>query len=368
MFQSTRITPDTTPPTRYHDRTAYPMIDLRSDTVTKPTTAMLHAIAEAEVGDDVFHDDPTVLNLEARVAEILGKDDAVYVASGTMSNQIALRTHTEPGDVVIVAPKTHIGFQESGAGASLSGTTFRNLPSVRGQFTPDTVRKAVPETHPWIPHALTDPVKLLAVENTHAGSGGAVWDANQLAKTAETAKVLGLATHLDGARLWNATATTGISEAYFASEFDTVSVCFSKGLGAPIGSALAGSAPLIERARRFKQMFGGGFRQAGLVAAGALYALQNHRERMVQDHANAARLAAGLAETPGITINADTVETNLVYFEVVTMPADQFCNELHAKGVWMLPKSATEIRAVTHLDISSTDIDATLRAISTILR
>ena len=343
------------------------MIDLRSDTVTKPTAAMRSAIAAADVGDDVYHEDPTVLELEARVAEILDKDDAVYVTSGTMSNQVALRTHTEPGDVVIAAPGTHIGLHELGAPAGLSGVTIRYLPSDRGQFTPDAVRGAVPEAHPWIPGSLVEPVTLLAAENTHNKSGGAVWELEQLTKAAETATELGLATHLDGARLWNASAATGIPEAAFAAAFDSVSVCFSKGLGAPIGSALAGSAPLVERARRFKQMFGGGTRQAGLIAAGALHALEHHRERLTEDHANASRLAAGLAETPGITIDAGAVETNLVYFEVTAMPPDRFCEEVHARGAWMLPMSTTSVRAVTHLGISKVDIDETLGAVSEVL-
>ena len=343
------------------------MIDLRSDTVTKPTAAMRSAIAAAEVGDDVFRDDPSVLELEERVAEILGKDDAVYVASGTMSNQVALRTHTEPGDVVIAAPRAHIALHELGAAAGLSGVTIKDLPSDRGQFTRDAVRAAVPEENPWIRGSLVEPVTLLAAENTHTNAGGTVWDLEQLTKAAETATELGLASHLDGARLWNATAASGIPEADFASAFDTVSVCFSKGLGAPVGSALAGSAPLVERARRFKQMFGGGFRQAGILAAGALHALEHHRERMTEDHANAARLAAGLAETPGLTIDAGAVETNLVFFEVKAMPANRFCEELYAQGAWMLPVSATVVRAATHLEISTADIDATLRAVSEVL-
>lgn len=344
------------------------MIDLRSDTVTKPTPDMRRVIAEAEVGDDVFHDDPSVLALEERVAGILGKQDAVYVPSGTMSNQVALRTHTEPGDVVLAAAGTHIGAYESGAPASLSGITIKYLPGERGQFEPEAVRDAVPEVHASLPGAVLQPVKLLAAENTHNGAGGVVWPVDRLDAVAAAARDKGLATHLDGARLWNATAASGVAEREFAAGFDSVTVCFSKGLGAPVGSALAGSTELVERARRFKHMFGGGFRQAGLLAAAALYALEHHRERLAEDHENAVRLAGGLAETPGIELDPAGIDTNIVYFDVTSMSADRFCDELHARGSFMLPMGATSVRAVTHLDVTTADIDITLAAIGEIMR
>jgi threonine aldolase len=338
------------------------VIDLRSDTVTRPTDEMRRVIAAAEVGDDVFHDDPAVLALEQQVAAILGKEDAVYVASGTMSNQVALRTHTEPGDVVLAAAKTHIGSYEAGAPAALSGLTIQALPGERGTFTPDAVRNAIPRLPPSIPHTVVQPVTLVAAENTHNGAGGTVWPAHLLGAVVAAAHAEGLATHLDGARLWNAAAASGTAEAELAHGFDTVSVCFSKGLGAPMGSALAGSQQLVDRARRFKHMFGGGFRQVGLLAAAARYALDHHRERLVEDHEHAARLAAGLAETPGIDIDAASVETNIVYFEVTTTSAAEFCAALEARGCRMLPLGPTTVRAVTHLEISKADVDAALSA------
>lgn len=341
------------------------MIDLRSDTVTAPTDAMRKVIADAEVGDDVYHDDPGVLALEARVAELLGKEDAMYVPTGTMSNQTALRVHTDPGDVVIAAQGAHINGHELGAPAVLSGIRIQELPAPRGTFTPEQVRAAIPVPPPSMPSSLFEPVTLLAAENTHNEAGGTVWPLDQLRSVASTGRRLGLATHLDGARLWNASVASGIAERQFAEEFDTVSVCFSKGLGAPMGSALTGRGDLITRARRFKQMFGGGFRQAGLMAAGALYALENHRDRLADDHAAAVRLAAGLAEIPGVGIEPDEVDTNLVYFEVDD--ADTVCKELASHQVFMLPLGTNRIRAVTHLGIEIPDIDQALLAVGKVM-
>lgn len=344
------------------------MIDLRSDTVTKPTPEMRAVIADAPVGDDLFHDDPTVLALEAKVSEILGTDDAVYVPSGTMGNQIAIRTHTEPGDVVLASEKAHINRYEVGAANALSGVTIRELPSRRGVFTAAEVRSAVPALPRSLPATVFQPVKLIAAENTHNGAGGTIWPLEALQEVVATARDLGVATHLDGARLWNASATTGIDVADYAAGFDTISVCFSKGLGAPMGSALAGTKDLITRARRFKQMLGGGFRQAGMMAAGALYALEHHRSRLTEDHKNAFRLAAGLAETEGIHVDLDTVATNMVYFTVTARPAGEFAEACLARGVAVLPMSDTTVRAVLHLDISSSDVDDALTVFASAAR
>lgn len=336
------------------------MIDLRSDTVTRPTDAMRRAIAAAEVGDDVYHDDPTVLELERHVAGLLGKDDAMYVPTGTMSNQVALRTHTQPGDVVLAAEQAHIHIHEMGAPYALSGVTLQFLPTVRGTFTAESVRAAIPEIPTSMPAALFQPVSLVCTENTHNVAGGAVWTRPQLDAVAEMAHDLGLATHMDGARLWNAAVASGVAEHELAAGFDTVSVCFSKGLGAPLGSALVGRQDLIDRARRFKQMFGGGFRQAGMMAAGALYAVRHHRERLAEDHANAARLAAGLGETPGIAVDPSTVATNMVYFDVMRLPASPFAERCAAEGLLLLPTGPHQIRAVTNLHVSAADIDRAL--------
>ncbi len=337
------------------------MIDLRSDTVTVPTDAMRKVIAEAEVGDDVYHDDPLVLALEEHVAGLLGKDDAMYVPTGTMSNQVALRVHTDPGDVVIAATGAHINGHELGAPAVLSGIRINEVPSERGTFTPAQIQAAIPQPPPSMPPSLFEPATLVAAENTHNEAGGTVWPLDLLTSVAATAHELGLAAHLDGARLWNASVASGVTEREFAAGFDTVSVCFSKGLGAPMGSALVGRQDLIEPARRFKQLFGGGFRQAGLMAAGALYAVQNHRDRLAEDHETAARLAAGLAEIPGIDIDPDDVDTNIVYFLVDD--AHTVCDRLTERGVLTLPLGPSRMRAVTHLGIEAADIDAALVAL-----
>jgi threonine aldolase len=341
------------------------MIDLRSDTVTTPTDAMRKVIAEAEVGDDVYHDDPGVLALEEHVAGLLGKDAAMYVPTGTMSNQTALRVHTDPGDVVIAAQGAHINGHELGAPAVLSGIRINELPAPRGTFTPDQVRSAIPVPPASMPSSLFEPATLVAVENTHNEAGGTIWPLDLLSSVADTAHELGLAAHLDGARLWNASVASGAAERDLASGFDTVSVCFSKGLGAPMGSALVGRADLIERARRFKQMFGGGFRQAGLMAAGALYAVEHHRERLTEDHATAARLAEGLAGIPAAGIDPADVDTNIVFFDVDN--AYRVCDELEERGVLMLPLGTDRIRAVTHLGIEMEDIEAALKAVGEVV-
>jgi threonine aldolase len=329
------------------------MIDLRSDTITRPTEAMRKAMIEAVVGDDVYHDDPTVNELEARVSSLLGKDAAMYVPTGTMSNQIAVRCHTQPGDVVVLEASAHIGSHEMGGPAHHSGVTLKRLPGVHGAFTADQLGSAVPVPHPSLPSHLYEPHTLVCVENTHNEAGGTIWELDQMRQVTSMAGSLGMASHLDGARLWNATAATGIDVADYAAGFDTVSVCFSKGLGAPIGSALAGDEAFISRARRFKQMFGGGFRQAGFIAAGALHALDHHRERLVQDHANAKAFAETIAGTRNAGIDEGAVHTNIVYFEVPN-PA-RVVDEALGEGVAMLVLGPTRIRAVFHLDVTPED-------------
>ena len=277
------------------------MIDLRSDTCSRPTEAMRRAMAEAAVGDDVYGDDPTVRLLEERTAALLGKEDAVYMVTGTMTNQVAIRAHTEPGDAVLFDQNAHVYLLEGGAPASLSGVLPRLLPGVRGIFTPDDVVAALGMPHPFSTATIPAPVKLLCVENTHNIGGGSTWPLEQLESVAATARKHGIAVHLDGARLWHASAKTGVSEASYSAPFDTVSVCFSKALGAPVGSCLAGPKLFIARARRFKQQFGGGFRQAGIIAAGALYALEHHRSRLGEIHNRAAAFARKLASYPEAT-------------------------------------------------------------------
>jgi threonine aldolase len=336
------------------------MIDLRSDTCSRPTQAMRNAMANADVGDDVYGDDPTVKALEARTAELLGKEDAVYMPTGTMTNQIGIRVHTEHGDAVIFDENAHVYRLEGGAPAAISGLLPRLLPGVRGIFTAADVTAAIGREHRFFPSTVSAPIRLLCLENTHNIGGGTVWPIDAIKSVAQTGREHGLALHLDGARLWHATIATGIPEVAYADPFDTVSVCFSKALGAPVGSCLAGRAHLIARARRFKQQIGGGFRQAGIIAAGALHALVHHRQRLYETHENARRFASGIAELPGIAIDLTTVETNIVRFRLRDIDAASFVDEAHRRGVHMLPSGADAVRVVFYLDIGRADVDAAL--------
>ena len=339
------------------------MIDLRSDTITQPTPEMRRAMAEAEVGDDVLGDDPTVKELEARTAEVLGKEAAVFMPSGTMANQVAIRSHTEPGDEILIAADAHVFWYEAGGPGGLSGVMCRPLPTKRGMFTAEAVRAALrPKNYHYAP------TRLVCVENTSNRGGGSVWPIGLTAEVAAAARQAHLATHLDGARLWNASVASGTPERDYAAHFDSVSVCFSKGLGAPIGSALAGSSAFIDRARRFRKMVGGGMRQVGIIAAGALYALRRHRGRLADDHANARRLAEGIADLPGIGIDPATVETNIVIFDVTAMPAADLAARLGENGVALLDIEPQRLRAVTSLMVDADDIDRAVRAFRDVCR
>lgn len=349
-----------------HHLDARTMIDLRSDTVTRPTPAMREVIAAAEVGDDVYGDDPTANELEERTAELLGKEAAVFMPTGTMSNQVALRTHTEPGDLVLIDRRAHIITSEGGGAAAISGVTMRHLEGTHGIFSATAVVESLARAHPFNPTTLAPPATLLCVENTHNSGGGAVWPLDQLRSVCAAGREHGLALHLDGARLWHASAASGVSEREYAEPFDTVNVCFSKGLGAPIGSALAGPRDLIQRARRFKQQLGGGMRQAGIIAAAALYALEHHLPDLARDIENARRFAEGLAERDGLTVDVDRVQSNIVRFEVA-MDAGAFASTCHARGVHMLPDGAHGMRAVFHRDVDAGDVSDALAALDAAL-
>jgi threonine aldolase len=327
------------------------MIDLRSDTITQPTPAMRQAMAAAPVGDDVFGDDPTVQELEAETAAILGKEAALYTPSGTMANQLAVRCQTEPGDELLIEGQAHVYYYEGGAPAALSGVMCRCLNGQRGVFSAADLEAALRPADPHFP-----PTRLVCVENTHNRGGGKVWPLAQVQEVAAAARKQGLRLHLDGARLWNASVASGVQERDYAELFDTVSVCFSKGLGAPVGSALAGSRALIDRARRFRKMFGGGMRQVGIIAAGALFALRHHRARLAEDHANARALAKGLSTLPGLEVKLEEVETNMVRFRVLAMPAQDLVARLQARGVSVLTVGPDTIRAVTSLMVSADDM------------
>jgi len=325
---------------------------------------MRRAMAEAEVGDDVFGDDPTVNHLQERVAALLEKEASLYVASGTMGNEVAIRALTEPGDEIILHRDSHVYVYEGGAPALLSGCSFHLLDGARGLFGDADVHAAVRADDEHMPRS-----RLVVVENTQNRGGGAVWPLAQVAAVARAARAHDLRLHLDGARLMNACVASGHAPAEYARHADTVSICFSKGLGAPIGSAIAGTREVIHRARRARKVFGGGMRQAGIIAAAALYALDHNIERLAEDHANARRLAEGLAATPGITLDPAAVETNIVYFDLdPAIGAEAFCRALHDAGVWMLSVSATRVRAVTHLDVSRAGIEQAIAIVGRTLR
>ena len=338
-------------------------IDLRSDTITHPTPAMREAMANADVGDDVFGDDPTVARLEARVAQVLGKEAAVFTPSGTMANQLALRAHTEPGDEILVDANAHIYYYETGGPAALAGVMCRCLPGVRGIFTARDVEAALRPADQHFPTT-----KLVCVENTHNRGGGSIWPMERIREVAGVSRHHGLRLHLDGARLWNVAAATGILEHIHAEPFDSVSVCFSKGLGAPVGSALCGSRQFIQRARRFRKMFGGGMRQAGIIAAGALHALDHHRARLAEDHANARALAEGLSQLPGLELDPASVQTNIVMMRVKGRPAAALASQLNEAGVRLLALGPDTLRAVTNLMVSRDQIPLALDIFGIVLR
>ncbi len=337
-----------------------PTIDFRSDTVTKPTREMRRAMAEAEVGDDVLGDDPTVIKLQERVAQIMGKQAACFVPTGTMANQTAIRAQTDHGDEIIAHEDSHIIHYETGGPAALSGCMIRPARGTNGLYDVDQVEALYRAETIHAPRT-----SLLLIENTHNRGGGAVWPIAQIERVTTKARACGLRAHLDGARVWNACAATRLKPAEYARHFDTVSCCFSKGLGAPAGSAVAGDAETIKRVHRFRKMFGGTMRQSGILAAAALYALDHHVDRLSEDHANAKKLAAGLAEIPGLTLDASSVQTNMVFFDVdpALGTAAQVCTKLKAAGVLMLPTAPQRVRAVCHLDVPANLVDQGLQRI-----
>ncbi len=332
------------------------LVDLRSDTVTKPTAAMRKAMAEAEVGDDVYGEDPTVRRLEERVAQLIGSEAALFVPTGTMANQIALRAHTRPGDEVIIGKDAHCWRHESGALAAIAGAQTQMLPDYT--FTAAEVRAAFKGDDPYV-----SPTKVVAIENTHNMGGGICWDRTQLADVIAQTHALHMVAHLDGARLWNAAVAGGTTEKELAHGFDSVSVCLSKGLGAPVGSVVCGPRDFIKRCHRFRKMHGGGMRQAGILAAGGLHAVEHHRARLADDHANARMLAEGLANAKYLEVDVSRVHTNIVMIDVERGTADAVTALAREEGVLLGSAGAHRIRAVTHLDV---DREGVLRAIKVI--
>ena len=337
--------------------------DFRSDTVTRPTPAMREAMAAAKVGDDVFGDDPTVNELQQRLAAMLGKEAALFVPSGTMSNLIGVRLHCRPGDAMICEAESHVFFYEQGGYAQINGVAVWPLQGQAGLLQVAQLENVLIREDP---HSAR--VRLLCLENTHNRGGGRILPYENVETLCAWAKARGLRTHLDGARLWNAAVASGIPLAQWAKHFDTVNVCFSKALGAPVGSALAGPADLIREAVRHRKVFGGGMRQAGILAAAALYALDHHIDRLAVDHANARKLGDGLRQLPGVRV--DSIDTNLVYFHITPGPlaANELASRLCARGVLLHSTGPYSLRAVTHLDVDTTDVQCAIDAMAAELR
>jgi threonine aldolase len=337
------------------------VIDLRSDTLTQPTPGMRRAIAEAVVGDEQKREDPTVLELERRIASLLGHEAAVFVPTATMANQIALKLHGRPGDVLLAEETSHVVVYEYGGAAAHAGLVTRGLPGAAGRLEPEQIRRAAAPSAKIADQRAT----ALSLENTHNNAGGRVWPLEELEEVVATAHELGLAVHLDGARVLNAAVAHGVDPAEIASRFDTVTICLSKGLGCPLGALLAGSRPLIDRAWREKHLFGGAMRQAGIVAAAGVYALDHHVERLADDHARARRLAEGLVGS-GAPVDLQQVETNFVQIDLEPLELDRVeaLALLQEAGVALSPTiHPTVMRAVTHLHITDEDVDRAVELI-----
>jgi len=330
------------------------MLDFRSDTVTQPTDAMLRAMYRAELGDDVLDGDPTVLKLEQKVADLLGKEAAIFVPSGTMANLIAVSLHCRAGEQFFCETTSHVAAFEQGGHAQIWGVAAKTFDGRYGIIAPEQFDNQLrPESN--IHFA---PTRAVFLENTHNSGGGRIYPIARIAQISQWAGENRLTLHLDGARLMNAVVTTGIPASDWARHFDTVSLCFSKGLGAPVGSALAGPKPMIELARRRRKVLGGGMRQAGVLAAAAIFALDNNVDRLQEDHDNAKLFAGKIAEFNAFSLKFDTVDTNILFFDVAPEAgtAQSLCREAASTGVLMHPTSHTTVRVVTHLGITPTDV------------
>jgi threonine aldolase len=343
-----------------------PTIDLRSDTVTQPTNSMRKAMFDAEVGDDVYGEDPTINRLEGRAAELMGREAAVYVPTGTMGNQIAIHLHTHPGSEVVAEAGSHIFNFEMGAMATLSGALPRAIETPDGILTPNQVEKAIQPRAGY-----RTPTSLVVLENSHNLAGGRVTPPERMTELIAVARKHGLPVHLDGARIHNAAAALGIPAAELSAGCDTVMFCLSKGLGAPVGSILVGSADAIVDARRIRKMFGGGMRQAGIIAAAGLVALDEVMPLLAEDNRRAHTLAVGLAEIPAIILDPDAVETNIVFFslsEDAPMDAGTLAARLAGDGLLCHPLGGDSIRMVTHYHIGDDDIEKAVEITSKMLR
>lgn len=341
------------------------IVDLRSDTVTRPSPGMRAAIAAAEVGDDVLGDDPTVLRLQERVARLLGKEAALFVPSGSMANLVAIRGWTQPGDEIIADVTVHSYNYESAGPAAIAGCSFRLLNGPRGIYSAADVEAAIrpPESH--FPRT-----RLVIIENTTNRGGGSIWPVETVAEVGATAHRHGLILHIDGARLLNACVARKLDPVEYTRHADSVSICFSKGLSAPIGSIVAGPKDFIARAHRVRKMLGGGMRQVGILAAAAEYALDHNVERLAEDHAHARRLAEAISVLPGIRLNPRDVETNIVLFEIEDSlgSAAEFVARMRDEGVWMFATGPRQVRALTHLDVSAAQIERAIAVFQQVCR
>ena len=338
-------------------------VDLRSDTVTQPTADMRIAMQNAVVGDDVLGDDPTVIELQNKISNMLGKEAALFVSSGTMSNAVAIRAHTNPGDEIITEETSHIYVYEAGGYAALSGCSVALVPGKLGIMMPDDVAIAIRKSDGSLGHFPNG--SLVCVENTSNRGGGTCYPQEILDKIAKIAHDNECQAHMDGARMFNAAGATGTDPARIVRDYDSISICLSKGLGAPVGSVLVGSKQFIAKAYRWRKMFGGGMRQAGILAAGGLYALDNHIDRMVEDHTRAHVLAERLNGNFGLSIDASTVQTNMVYADT-ERPAREVVEALGERGVDIFDLRPNTIRLVTHLHITDEDIERTVAAFASI--
>jgi len=338
-------------------------IDLRSDTVTKPTSAMREAMARADVGDDVYGEDPTVNRLQDMAAGLLGKEAALFVPTGIMANQLSLRVHTKPGNEVIVEGRAHIVRYEHGAAAALAGVQLHWVTTDRGIMAPEQVEAAI---RPKDPYSLS--TALICLENTHNSGGGSIYPLSTIQGMAAVAQRHGIPMHLDGARLFNAVVATGVAAAGYARHFKTVSFCLSKGLGAPVGSVIASDAAIIDTLRPMRRMYGGGMRQAGILAAAGIFALEHHIPRLKEDHHHAKRLAELLQKIPAVSVDVDLVETNIVVFSVAgDEPPAGIVAKLKKAGVLINSVGGRSFRAVTHLDVGTDDIERAGEIFRTVL-
>ncbi len=338
------------------------IIDLRSDTVTKPSEAMRKAMYEAEVGDDVFKEDPTVNRLEEYTADLLGKEAALFVTSGVMGNQLCLNVLTNPGDEVICEKDAHIFNYESGSPAALSGIQLHPVDGKNGVITADQVEPLIrPSSAYYMPRT-----KVVALENTHNRAGGAIYPLEKIVEMKHLVKKYNLLFHLDGARIWNASVATGIPVKDYGVDFDSISCCFSKGLGAPVGSIIGGTKEFIKEAYRVRKAWGGGMRQSGILAAACLYALQNNIDRLSEDHEKAKILAKAINDNPNFEIDMNSVQTNILIFKPLKTSVEEAIYRCKEKGLLLLVGRIDSLRAITHLDVSFEDINESIKIINNV--